>query len=110
MKGNLKIAQDFEDAVGRLWDGDNNDVVINGLVFSCDAINKEQAKDYLDCVAPGLSGYGYAFGKAGNIERMRYYYVNNVGQTPRAKRMKIQMMRALWLTLLAELAERGEEF
>ena len=112
MKGNLKIAQEFEDAVGRLWDGDSNFVFdSNDLsVYSCDAIGYSDALSYVECVAPDIPGNPSAFGKYSDVGYIRGWGLGGYNQVSRSVRMKIQMQRALWLTMLAELAEQGEEF
>lgn len=112
MKGNLKIAQAFEDAIERLWDGDSNYVLDSNhlSVYSCDAISCEAALDYVECVAPNIPGNTSAFGKYSEGCYIRGWEQGGYKQVSRSVRMKIQMQRALWLTMLAELAEQGEEF
>jgi len=113
MKGTLKIAQQFEDAIGNLWDGDKpNELHGRCLsVYSCDAVGDMlRASAYIDCVAPTVSGQTAAFGKYSDSDYIRGWTGGGVKQVSRSIRMKIQMQRALWLTMLAELAEQGEEF
>lgn len=112
MKGNLRIAQAFENAIGRLWDGDSNFALdSNDLsVYSCDAIGYSDALSYVECVAPDIPGNPSAFGKYSDSDYIRGWEPGGYKQVSRSVRMKIQMQRALWLTMLAELAEQGEEF
>lgn len=113
MKGNLKIAQAFEDGIGRLWDGVDLQEDEGMEVYSCSCVYDLYAKYFIDCVEPGLRGEYKAFGSSSYSEKMWYYSfseMENKSSVPLKKRMHIQMMRALWLTLLAEVAERGEEF
>jgi hypothetical protein len=112
MKGNLKIAKEFENAIGRLWDGDSNFVLDNNdpHIYSCDAIDYSDALDYVDCVAPDIPENRRAFGKYSEGCYIRGWEQGGYKQVSRSVRMKIQMQRALWLTMLAELAEQGEEF
>lgn len=113
MKGNLKIAQAFEDGIGRLWDGVDLQEKEDKEVYSCSCVYEWDAEDFIDCVEPGLLGQYQAFGSSSDSEKMRYYSfsdMKNKSTVPLKERMKIQMNRALWLTLLAEVAEQGEEF
>lgn len=113
MKGTIKIAQQFEDAIGKLWDGDSNDdLVVKCLaVYSCDALGgRHPAVSYLNRVAPDVSRQLAAFGKYSDSDYIRGCSFCGIQQANRTLRMKIQMQRALWLTMLAELAEQGEEF
>lgn len=113
MKGNLKMAQAFEDAIGRLWDGDLLDDSWEGEVYSCVVVCLQGALEYIEAVEPGLCGRFSAFGIDSSYEAMRgcdLHLGTAISSVNRNKRMQIQMTRALWLTLLAEVAERGEVF
>lgn len=113
MKGNLKMAQAFEDGIGRLWDGVELQEGEGKQVYSCICVYDWYAEEFVDCVAPGLRGQNMAFGSPSDSDKMRYFSFQHKkykSTVPLKKRMHIQMMRALWLTLLAEVAERGEEF
>lgn len=101
MKDKLKMAQDIEDGIGQLWDGYKLDDTVYKYIHSCPCIPYEY-RYYANKVEPGILSNFFAFGNAFNLE--------NIHKQKRARRMAVQMQRALWLTLLAELAERGEEF
>ena len=112
MKGTLKIAQEFEDALYYLWDGGGNRLY-HERVYSCDTVSYiSHAYEYIKSVAPQIIDDPQAFGVNSDCDRMLGYSgpFYKVNQLSKKKRMQIQMQRALWLTMLAELAEQGEEF
>lgn len=111
MKGTLKIAQDFEDALSDLWDGKGNYPFLGGWIYSCSTVHSAAYK-YLCKVAPEIVNDGNAFGPYSDSGHMAGYVCIDykIKQISEKQRMRIQMQRALWLTMLAELAEQGEEF
>jgi hypothetical protein len=109
MKGTLKMAQTFEDGIGILWDGkDKNQIFLAAgdgyrRVHSCPTIPYYgEEYYYISRIAPGLVNSFSAFGENTDADALL--------NRSRSFREKIQLQRALWLTLLAEVAERGEEF
>lgn len=101
MKDKLEMAQAIEDCIEKLWDGDNLSDELYKHVHSCPCIPYPY-EHYANKVHPGITHSLAAFGRNFNLD--------NIRRQNRDQRMAVQMQRALWLTLLAELAERGEEF
>lgn len=87
----LELAQEFESAIGRLWDG-RGVKPVGKSEFSCLAIRHSDA-------------YVMVFQQTLTFKEVMGYYGKMFGVSGRPNR---QLARALWLTLLAELAERGE--
>lgn len=91
---NLELAQAFEDSLSFLWDG-GEQYAAQETQWSCDALYSSlkpgcgRVARLPSKVEPGICGRRHAFDEFMNRPRR-------------------QQARALWVTLLAELAERGD--